>query len=229
MHQVSRAAIVSCDAQICADLASRGFPPANLLTLGPQSNDPLGSALVVATAAVRAQYGPRLGSVYAPAVIASFGSAAARIDIRLVFPGGATEYRAVQQQAARARKTADAQLLTNKRITFSAAARAQLLAGAVDPRLPLLIAIMAHRHPVRIVDFTGQSPGGGPASLLRSMDLATAAPATHPAPAAYPGWLHALINAQRAQFRPAWSTPMTLPGGPAVLRIGYGAPSPLSS
>ena len=87
---------------------------------------------------------------------------------------------------------------------------------------------MAHRHPLRIMDFTDQSPGGGPASLLRSMDLAATGQATHPAPAAYPGWIHELINAQRAEFRPAWSTPMTLPGGQAVLRIGYGAPSPLS-
>jgi hypothetical protein len=228
MQQVSRAAVVSCDAQVCTDLSARGFPSANLNMLGPQSNDPLGSDLVVATAAVRAQYGKRLSSVYAPAVIASFGSGGARIDIRLVFPGGATEYRGVQQSAARARKTADAQLLTNNRVTLSAQARAQLVSGAVDPRLPLLIAIMAHRHPVRIVDFADQSPGGGPASLLRSMDLATTSQATHLTPAPYPGWIHALVDAQRAQYRPAWSTPMMMPGGQAVVRIGYRAPSPLS-
>ena len=43
----------------------------------------------------------------------------------------------------------------------------------IDPRLPQLLAIMADSHPVRIVDFVNQSPGGGPASLLRSVDLAT--------------------------------------------------------
>jgi hypothetical protein len=54
----------------------------------PTSTDPLGSDLVIATAAIRAQFGARLASVYAPAIIASFGSGNARIDIRLVFPGG---------------------------------------------------------------------------------------------------------------------------------------------
>ncbi len=71
LQQVSRAAVVSCDSQVCRDLASRGFPSASLLTVGPQSTDPLGSDLVVATAAIRAQYGGRLASVYAPAIIAS--------------------------------------------------------------------------------------------------------------------------------------------------------------
>ena len=79
---------------------------ANLLPLGPTSNDPLGSALVVATGPIRAQYGGRLVSVYAPALIARFGSGNARIDIRLVFPGGAATYSAVQKTALRARKAA---------------------------------------------------------------------------------------------------------------------------
>src|SRR5579864_4590666 len=74
LQQVSRAAVVSCDPQVCQELLNNGFPAANVMTLGPASNDPLGSTLVVATAAVRAQFGARLESVYAPAVIASFGS-----------------------------------------------------------------------------------------------------------------------------------------------------------
>jgi hypothetical protein len=228
LQQASRAAVVSCDAQVCADLASRGFPSANLLTLGPGSTDPLGSDLVVATAAIRAQYGGRLASAYAPVIIASFGSGNARIDIRWVIPGGTARYRAVQRAALRARKAADAQLLTNSQVTLSAAARAQLLSGDIDPRLPLLIAAMAAGHPVRIVGFVDQSPGGGPASLRRSVDLATAGRAAHLTRAAYLGWMRAFIDAQRAQYRPAWSQQVTLRTGQAVLRIGYGAPSPLS-
>jgi serine/threonine protein kinase len=228
LQQVSRAAVVSCDSQVCADLASRGFPPGNLLRLGPGSNDPLGSDLVVATAAIRAQYGGRLASVYAPAIIATFGSGNARIDIRLVFPGGTAKYRAVQRAALRARKAASAQLLVNKRVTLSAAARAQLLSGEIDPRLPLLIAAMAASHPVHIVDFVDQSPGGGPASLLRSVDFATADGAAHLTRGAYLGWMRAFIDVQRAEYRPAWCQQVTLPTGQAVLRIGYGAPSSLS-
>jgi Protein kinase domain len=227
LHQVSRAAIVSCDSQVCTDLANSGFPSANLLPLGPMSNDPEGSNLVVATADVRAQFGSRLASVWAPAVIASFGSGNARIDIRLVFAGGAKSYRAVQHSALRARKAADAQILTNSTIRLSATARAQLLSGEVDPRLPLLIVLMAAGHPLRIVDFLSQSPGGGPASLLRWADLATAVHGAHLTRAAYVRWMRDFIDAQRAQYRPAWVHQVRLPDGQTVLRIGYGAPSPL--
>jgi hypothetical protein len=226
--QVSHAAVVSCDHQVCADLANKGFPSANLLTLGPGSANPLGGDLVVATAAIRAQYGARLASVYAPAIIASFGSGNARIDIRWVYPGGTTRYRAVQRADLRARKAADAPLLTNSHITLSAVARAQLLSGDIDPRLPLLIATMAHDHPVRIVDFVDQSPGGGPASLLRSVDLATADRAAHLTNAAYLGWMRTFTGTQRAPYHLAWSQQVTLRTGQAVLRIGYRAPSPLS-
>jgi Protein kinase domain len=227
LHQVSSAAVVSCDTQIGTDLASSGFPSSNLLLLGPTSNDPLGSDLVVATAAVRNQFGSRL-AVYAPAIIASFGTGNARIDIRWVYPGGAVAYSAAVPAALRVRQAADAQLLTNSQIALSAAARAQLLSGQVDPRLPLLIVTMAQSHPLRIVDFASQSPGGGPASLLRWVDLATTVRAAHLTRAAYLGWMRSFIGAQRAEYLPAWVQQVTLRTGQAVLRIGYGAPSPLS-
>jgi hypothetical protein len=210
---------------VCAELLSRGFPGASLLKYGPQSNDPLGAGLVVDTAAVRAQFRDRL-AVWAPAIIAAFGSGNARIEIRLEFPGGAKSYRADQQKYARARKLIDAQLLTNNRIELSATARAQLRSGNVDPLLPELIAFMVHYHPLQIVDFAGQSPGGGPASLQRSMDLATADPPAHLTPSAYINWMRSVIRAQRSKYHPALSL-VTLRSGQIVLRIGYGAPSPL--
>jgi predicted Ser/Thr protein kinase len=224
MHQVSRAAYVGCDAQVCADLNSRGFP--NLLTFGPQSNDPLGADLVVATAAVRAQFRDRL-AVWAPAIIAAFASGNARIEIRLEFPGGAAGYRAVQQTYARARKAADTQLLTNSRIKLSPRAKTQLRSGEIDPRLPALIPAMVHIHPLQIVDFGDQSPGGGPASLLRSMDLATADPPAHLTPSEYINWMRSFIRVQRSQYHPALSL-VKLRTGQTVLRIEYGAPSPLN-
>ena len=227
LHQVSPAAVVSCDAQVCADLVSSGFPSSDLLPLGPASNDPLGSDLVVATATVRDQFGSRL-AVYAPAVIASFGTGNARIDIRWVYPGGARAYRAALPAALRVRKAADAQLLTNSNIGLSATARAQLLSGQIDPWLPLLIVIMAHSHPLHIVDFASQSPGGGPASLLRWVDVATTVRAAHLTRAAYLGWMRSFIDTQRAEYQPVWVQQVTLRTGQAVLRIGYGAPSPLS-
>jgi predicted Ser/Thr protein kinase len=227
LHQVSPAAVVSCDAQVCADLVSNGFPPSDLLPLGPVSNDPLGSDLVVATATVRNQFGSRL-AVYAPAIIASFGTGNARIDVRWVYPGGATAYRAALPAALPVRKTADAQLLSNSNIGLSTTAKEQLLSGQIDPWLPLLLVMMAHSHPLRIVDFASQSPGGGPASLLRWVDVATTVKAAHLTRAAYLGWMRSFIDTQRAEYRPAWVQQVTLRTGQAVLRIGYGAPSPLS-
>jgi predicted Ser/Thr protein kinase len=227
LHQVSPAVVVSCDAQVCADLVSSGFPSSDLLALGPASNDPLGSDLVVATATVRNQFGSRL-AIYAPAIIASFGTGNARIDIRWVYPGGAAAYRAALPATLPVRKAAGAQLLTNSNIGLSVTARAQLLGGQVDPWLPLLLVIMAHSHPLRIVDFASQSPGGGPASLLRWVDLATTVPAAHLTSAAYLGWMRSFIDTQRAEYRPVWVQQVTLRTGQAVLRIGYGAPSPLS-
>jgi hypothetical protein len=226
LQQVSRAAIVSCDQQVCMELASRGF--LNLETLGFTSTDPLGSNLVVASADIRAQFGRRLGSVYAPVVIASFGSGNAQIDIRWVPAGGTARYHANEQAALRARKMAGALLLGNGQIEVSAKARAQLLSGDVDPRLPELLAIMAHSHAVHVVDFVNQSPGGGPASLLRSVDLATADPTGHLTRAAYLDSIQAFISAQTAQYLPAWVQQVPLRAGQTVLRIGYGAPSPLS-
>ena len=227
VHQVSRAAIVACDAQICADLQKQRFPFANLMWLTPQSNDPNGSTLVVATAPVRALFGPRLAFIWAPAVIASFGSGSSRIEIRLMYPGGGVQYRRDEPAAARARKAADELLLTNKQIWFSAAAKTQLRSGGIDPRLPVLIAALANAHPLRVVDFGDQSPGGGPASLLRSVDLAAANRADL-TPATTLTWIQAFTNAQRAEFRPTLSQ-VTLPTGNTVLRIEYGAPSPLSA
>ena len=227
LREVTHAAVVGCDPQVCAELADRGFPARNLLVFGPQSKDPTGAGLVVVTPAIRAQFGNRLASIYAPAIIASFGSGTAKIDIRLVTPGGTKGYRAAQQTDLHARKAADAQLLTNSRIKFSATARAQLLSGDIDPRLPMLITAIVSRHPVHIVDFGGWSPGGGPASLLRWVDLATV-DRGHLTGAAYLRWMRSFIKLQRAQFLPARSEQVTLPAGQSVLRIEYLAPSPLS-
>ena len=227
LQQVSPGAIVSCDAQVCADLAGSGFPSSSLSTLGPGSNDPLGSTLLVATDTVRNQFGNRL-AVYAPATIASFGTGKAKIDIRWLYPGGAAAYGPALRAALRVRKGADAQLLTNSNIGLSPTARAQLLSGQIDPWLPLLMVIMAHSHPLYIVDFASQSPGGGAASLLRWVDLATTVGAAHLTPAAYLGWMRSFIGTQRAEYQPVWVQQVTLRTGQAVLRIGYGAPSPLS-
>jgi hypothetical protein len=227
VREVSHATVVGCDLLVCTDLTHKGFPGGDVLRLGPESNDPSGCGLVVVTPAIQAQFGNRLASVFAPAIIASFGTGKARIDIRLVFPGGTTGYRTVQQTYLRDRTAADRQLLTNSRIKLSATARRQLLSGDIDPRLPMLIATMVQRHPVSIASFGGWSPGGGPASLLRWVDVANVS-GTHLTPAAYLGWIQSLVHAQRAEYLPAQSRQIRSAAGQTVVRIEYLAPSPLS-
>ena len=220
LHQASPAAFVACDEVVCGDLA-HSFP--NLIPIGPGSNDLLGSSLVVATAAVRNQFGNRL-DVWAPAVLASFGTGNARIDIRWAYPGGVTAYRRALPGSLRARKAIDALLLTNTNVRLSPTAKAQLRSGQVDPTLPDLLSIMAHTHPLHIVDFASQSPGGGPASLMRWMDLATTVRGAHLRRVAYLGWMQSFFSGQRAEYHPDWVQQVRLPNGQAVLRIGYGAP-----
>jgi predicted Ser/Thr protein kinase len=226
-QEVNRADIVGCDPQFCQDLLSKD-PSANVMTIEPGANDPLGSSLVVATDAIRAQFGPRLESVYAPAVIASFGKGPAEIEVLWEYPGGTAKYQSDLQAGLSYRKEADAQFLTNSQITVSPAARAQLLGGEIDPRLPQLLAIMADTHPVDIVGFLDQSPGGGPASLMRAVDLATVDSRAHMTRTAYLSWIKGFIEAQRSQYLPVWDQQATPGTGQAVLQIAYGAPSPLT-
>ncbi len=170
--QVSRDAIVSCDPAMCQALQAHGIPDGDLLELRTGTSDPLGSDVIVATATVRSQFGGRLSSIYAPAVIASFGSGNLRITIRAIAPDGAAAYRSALNADLLARKASGAQLLRNPRIVASPTARRQLAAGRVDSRLLATIAGMTALQPVDIVAFGDSAPGAGAGSPLRSAGLA---------------------------------------------------------
>ena len=129
--QVSGGAIVACDPAMCSALLAQGVTAGNLLVLRSAGSDPLGSDVVMATAAVRSQFGARLASVYAPEVIASFGSGELRIDVRAVAPDGAAAFQHALAADLAARRTAGSQLLRNSRIGTSPGARAALVAGQV--------------------------------------------------------------------------------------------------
>ncbi len=214
---------------MCSSLAARGFPVGNLLVLGPSSPDPLGAAVVIATADVRSQIGARLSARYAPLVIASFDSGGARIDIRAIAPDGAVQYQAALSADLRAREKSGAELLGNKHIDATATARAQLAAGQVDSRLLIAISFMTGQHPVHIADFSGLAPGVPPGAgrPLRFMDVAEPAGATSKAWLTYVQSVRALLGVQLPTYRPLRIELTRLPGGQAVLRIEFGAPSPL--
>jgi hypothetical protein len=220
--QAGADAIVACDPAMCAALQAHGVPAGRLLVLSPARGDPLGSDLVVATPAVRSQFGARLAGVYAPVTLAAFGSGAARIDVRAMAPLGAAAYRAQLTTDVRARKAAGALLLRNRRIHVAAAARAALAGGEVDSRLLVTLAALAAIHPLDIAGFGAPGRGASPGVPLRSADVAGGPP--------HPASLHSLmtiLRAQRSPYLPSSLEIVRIPALGSVLRIEYPAPSPL--
>jgi hypothetical protein len=228
--QVSRGTIVSCDPVMCRALTSRGVPASDLYQIGPTTASPLPSDVIVATASVRAKFGNRLSAVYAPTVIASFGSGHRRIDIRDVAPHGSTAYRSAFHRDLLSRKEAGTALLGNTGIAASAMARRQLLTGEVDSRLLNAIAVMASIHPIYLVAFHSFAPGAAPGIPLRVADVADAGTAPlnyRSATGQFARSMIGFLDAQRAPFRPARTQAVHLAGGHVVLRIEFAAPSPL--
>jgi hypothetical protein len=220
-RQVSPSAIVACDPAMCAALQASGVAAGRLLVLGTSASDPLGSDLVVATPSLRSQFGARLASVYAPVVIASFGSGAARIDIRAVAADGTAAYDSALAADQSARIAAGEQLIGNRHITMPAAARAVLRAGRVDPRLLATLAALAGQQPLRVLAFGDPSPGANAAIPLRSVEIAPAKAGTRAA-----ARLRTMLSFLHAQQQPFLPTRAAL-SGQSALSVEYGAPSPL--
>jgi hypothetical protein len=218
-RQVGVGAILACDPAMCSALVRNGIPAGNLLVLGPGASDPLGSAVVLATAAVRGMFGDRLAGVYAPEVMASFGTGEARIDVRAVAPDGAAAYRKALAADLQARRVAGTQLLRHPRITLSPSAQAELAAGQVDARLLITLAALAASQPVRITAFSDGGPGASPGLPLRAAKLTAT-------PAAARNML-AFARAQRSPYLPAQAGLAPGAGGESVLTIEFAAPGPL--
>jgi hypothetical protein len=221
-RQVNRDAIVACDPDMCSALLAQGIAPGNLLELRSAASDPLGSDVLVATAAVRSQFGARLASVYAPAVLASFGSGRLRIDVRAVAPDGAAAYRARLASDLTARREAGRQLLGNPHVRVSAAARSELQAGQVDSRLLTTLAGLAAEKPVQVDAFADSGPGASAGVPLRSAVITVTGRAD---PAAVADML-TYVRAQRPPYLPARSLIEPGAAGAAVLSIQFAAPSP---
>jgi hypothetical protein len=219
-QQVSRNVIVSCDPEMCADLEAKGFPAGQLLVLQPTASDPLGSAVVVATPAIRNQFGARLASVYAPLVIASFGSGTEQVQVRYLPPDGAAALQSQLAADLEARVAAGRQLLANRDIQAAPAARGALVAGRVDPRLLVTFSLLAHEMPVKLVAFDDSSPGARLGVPLRGAQIGAAAPASLPA-------ILAFLDAQRGQYRPAVARIGTDASGQPVVVVQFDAPAPL--
>jgi hypothetical protein len=216
-RQVSPDVTVSCDPQMCGQLRKAGFPPARLMTLRPGDNGPLSSAVVAATPVVRDQFGVRLATVYAPLVIAGFGSGAERVEIRTVAPDGAAAFASQLASEHAFLVSAGEQLLRNKNIQVSRRARAELLAGHVDPRLFATLSALASQMPIRLVTFDAMPPGASPAVPLPGAEIGAASPTSVAA-------ILAFLRAQQAPYLPEAAAAARGAGGQQVVTVRFGAP-----
>ena len=226
--QVSRGATVACDPVMCSVLQARHFPSGNLIALGPSAGDPLGSDIVVSTQAIRSQFRRHLVSVYAPVIIASFGSGAARVDVRVTAADGSAAYLAELHADRLARRASGMQLLRNKHLSVSAAARQALTAGEVDSRLLSTLAVLAGTAhlSVHVLSFGDVGPGASPGVPMRYAVIAISAHGSQSGSVQYLQAALSFLRAQQAPFRAASMIEATESGQP-VLRILFDAPSPL--
>ena len=218
-REVSSGVIVACDPAMCDALSRQGIASGNLLVLGPGTADPLGSAVVVETAAVRGMFGPRLAGVYAPDILASFGAGSALINVRVVAPDGTAAYQMALAADQRERAVAGAQLAGDPRLETGPAAQAALTSGRVDARLLITIEALAAGQPFGVAGFGDAGPGAGPGLPLRSANLT--------APSAIARRLLAFVRAQRAPYLPAQTSLTPAGDGRSTLTIRFAAPAPL--
>jgi hypothetical protein len=216
-QQVGSNNVIACDPVVCSALLGRGIPAGRLLPLQSAGANPFGADVIVASPAVRSEYGSELTSVYAPGLIASFGTGAARVDVRAVAAGGGAAYRAADQPDLNARKAAGAQLLRNPRFRATAQAARQITAGQVDARLLVTLASLVSQRAVSVVSFGGTGPGA-PVQFRQ---------VTITSPGGQGSALTADLDQVRTQRTPYLPENATIvhPGGPTVLRIEFGAPS----
>jgi hypothetical protein len=194
--------------------------------LGTGTSGPLSSDLLLATAAVRQEFGARLASVYAPDVLASFGTGSVQVAIRVVAPDGAAAYAASLRADQAARVSAGKQLLRNPRIHAANRALPALANGQVDARLLTVFAALATLHSVRVLGFAVAPAGASPGLPLRTATIAPAGPGTRQQPNSVAS-LASFLRAQLPPYRPATITQVRLPGGGSALRVEFAAPSPL--
>ena len=217
-QQVRSATIIACDPLACSALLGHGIPAGRLLPLQSTGASPFGADVIVVSPSVRSEYGSDVTSLYAPTLIASFGSGATRVDVRAIAPQGGAAYRAAEGPDLADRKAAGAQLLRNPRFHATAQAAQQITAGQVDARLLVTLASLVSQRTVSVGSFgdtgpgapvefrqvTVTSPGGRDPALTADLDQ---------------------VWTQRAPYLPDGAT-IVHPGGPNVLRIEFGAPSP---
>ena len=223
-QQVNPSDVVSCDLAMCQALEANGVSTGDLLVMNSSDHNILSSQVVVSTSAIRHLFGSRLGSVYAPAVIASFGSGKAQIEVRVIAPHGSAAYMSQLNTDVQQRKTVGADLTPNNRIIVSATGKRQMDAGQVDLRLLVgltyLLGASSPQQQLHILAFGDLGPGASPGVPLRAVYLAETGVVAN-----VQSTLAALRSAQ-ADFHPAHTETVRFDGKRA-LYIEFAAPPAL--
>lgn len=212
---------VACDLTMCGEAEQAGFPAGRLMVLPTTAPDPLGADLVIATPAIQSQFGTRLASVYAPQIVARFGSGPEEVDVRYLPPGGTVAFDSQLATDRKRRVTAGVQLAGNQNVHAGPAARAELQAGQVDPLIVITLAQLANRIPVKLVAFTDPAPGEGLSVPLRGAEIG----------AVKPGDLAAILaefTSQQGVYAPVRKPVIKSINGESVVTVTYGAPSPMT-
>ena len=169
--QLASGTVISCDPAMCRALVSRGVPAGHFHVLKPGMTNPLDSDVIVATPILQSQIGSKLTSIYAPGLLARFGSGKQQIQVRSIAPHGVPKYMSEVKSDLAARTMSGAALAGSTGIVSSAKARRELAAGEVDSRLMTVITGLAASHPVDIVAF-GESGPDTAMAPFRSVELA---------------------------------------------------------
>ncbi len=216
-HQVTSAATVACYPVMCTALLQQGVAADRLVPLRTGLAGPIDASVIAASPSVSSQ----VADHYAPALIASFGSGATRIEVRAVEPGGTAAYESALQADLAARKSAGSQLLRNWHIQFTGREAAQLRAGEVDSRLLATLAALATQYSFRVTAFGDASPG-----VRAVFREASISPGGGDGAAELVG-AEALVNEQDPPFLPAYVAIGHPAADQATLSIEFDAPSPL--
>ena len=225
-REVSRSEIIGCDTLMCGALVRSGVPSADLVTITPTTEDPLQADVLVATPAVQSQFGSRISTEYAPAVLASFGTGNARVEVRVVAAYGASAYQLALNRDLAARELLGTQIVGNNRISLPVSAQTELAAGQVDPRLLITLPPLAHEHPIRVLTFYDRAPGASSGVPLSGVRLAGWDPAAGLPAHAYLSWLVSFLRSQRWVYRAADVATAWRNGRP-VVSVRFTRPNPI--
>ena len=223
--QARHGLVIGCDPATCAAILAAAYPTGGQVVLQPGVSLPGPGSVIVASAAIRAQYGAQLAG-RAPDVLAAFGTGASGVQVRLAVAGGAHAYSQAARRALAARRRAGHKLLQVRNVHARKITKNELSSGRVDPRLTAVLRRLAQHYPVVLVHFGDAGPSAGKAALYRMAEIAVPMTGLGRRKVSDLRGMEKLLKTQRAGNR-AELMPKHLAGGKLILELKFLAPSPL--